>query len=86
MERLAESSEWAEDLYRRTFPSADLAELRNLALVGLLLARSARHRQESRGLHFLSDCPTTDSVPRETWAIPENGGFRLESRELGGSA
>jgi L-aspartate oxidase len=86
VERLAESSEWAEDLYRRTLPSPDLAELRNIALVGWLLSRCAGHRGESRGLHFLIDRPETDPVPRETWVVPARGGFRLESRDLGGSA
>ena len=86
IERLAETSDWVEDLYRRTSPSVDLAELRNIALVGLLLARSARHRNESRGLHFLIDAPDTDPVPRETWIVPDGEGFRLESRSLGGSA
>ena len=86
VERLTESRNWVEDLYCRTRPSADLAELRNIALVGLLLARSARHRGESRGLHFLTDQPHPDPVPRETWVIPDHGDFRVESRDLGGSA
>jgi len=60
--------------------------LRNIALVGRLLARSARHRGESRGLHFLVERPEPDPVPRETWIVPDAGDFRLESRDLGGSA
>ncbi len=86
IERLAAASAWAEDLYARARPSADLAELRNIALVGLLLARAARHREESRGLHFLADHPETDPIPRETWIVSGPGGFQLESRSLGGSA
>lgn len=86
IERLAESREWAEDLFRRTRPSVDLAELRNISLAGYLLARSARHRRESRGLHFLTDHPEPDPVALETWVLPEGGDFRLESRPIGGSA
>ncbi len=73
---------WAEDLYRRTRPSGDLAELRNIALAGLLLSRSARHRSESRGLHFLTDRPETDPEALETWSRLTPDGILIESRGL----
>ena len=37
-----------------------LAGLRNLALVGRLVAAAALHRRESRGAHWRADYPTTD--------------------------
>jgi len=53
-----------EQHYRDYFVTANMIELRNIALVSLLIIESALTRRESRGLHFLADYPRT----RDTFA------------------
>lgn len=49
--------EETESLFRRSTPSRELCELRNMINVGYLIMRQAKERKESRGLHFSIDYP-----------------------------
>jgi len=48
------------DYFLRYPVNRDLLELRNIALVGDLIIRSALWREESRGLHYVEDYPERD--------------------------
>ena len=53
-----------EQHYRDYFVTPNMIELRNIALVSLLIIQSALIRKESRGLHYLVDYPKTRDVYR----------------------
>lgn len=46
-----------EDLFRRTKPTRQLCELRNIINIAYLVTRQAMDRKESRGLHYTVDYP-----------------------------
>lgn len=49
-----------ENYYKRTKVRDNILELRNLTTIAYLIIRSALRREESRGLHFMSDYPDKD--------------------------
>ena len=56
-----------EQHYKDYFVSQDMIELRNIALVSLLIIESALNRKESRGLHYLVDYPESqEKLARNT--------------------
>jgi L-aspartate oxidase len=59
-----------DDYYGNFKVSADLLELRNLAVVADLIVRSAIARKESRGLHYTADYPEALPVAENTVLVP----------------
>ena len=52
--------EETENLFKRSKPSRQLCELRNIINIGYLVMRQALERKESRGLHYTVDYPHPD--------------------------
>jgi L-aspartate oxidase len=46
-----------EDYYKKSKVSMELIELRNLSTIAYLIILSALRRNESRGLHYMTDYP-----------------------------
>ncbi len=57
LRRLRDIRHTVERLYCDSLINPDLVELRNIALLAELIVLCARHRRESRGLHFTLDYP-----------------------------
>jgi len=62
LDRLYLLYEETERLYANTVVAPQLLELRNLITIGYLIARSAKERKESRGLHY-----TVDYTKKSDW-------------------
>ncbi len=68
-----------EQHYRDYFVSPNMIELRNIALISMLIIQSALQRKESRGLHFLIDHPETrKECANDTRFRKKNGGMLAE--------
>jgi len=60
-----------ESMYSAHRFSRDMVELRNIALVSLMIIEAAMQRKESRGLHYTTDFPETLEAQR-TWTLLTN--------------
>ena len=69
LRRLANLRKEIREYYFDYLVTQDTLELRNLALVGELIVRSAQLRKESRGLHYTLDYPETKRLARDTVLI-----------------
>ena len=71
--RINQIMETIEKLYYDYGVSADIAELRNIALVSKLVVESALSRKESRGLHYMLEYPDKnpdferDTILKKKW-------------------
>jgi L-aspartate oxidase len=56
-----------EDYYKKSKISGELVELRNLSAIAFLIITSALRRNESRGLHYMTDYPNkSDKYLKDT--------------------
>ncbi len=66
-----------EEHYRDYFVTPNMIELRNIALVSLLIIQSALLRKESRGLHYLVDYPEPHDIYRDDTKFRKKKGGML---------
>lgn len=71
-----------EQHYKDYFVTPDMIELRNIALVSLLITQSALTRKESRGLHYLVDYPEPVAAFAHDTRFKRKKGGRLGEIEL----
>lgn len=70
--RIALMATEVDDYYHRFEVSRPMLELRNLCQVAQLMVDCARHRKESRGLHYNSDHPAMVDLAIDTILKPAN--------------
>ncbi len=70
--RIKTLREEIRDHYRKNRVTNDNLELRNIALVAELIITCALERQESRGLHYITDYPDTEKEAKDTILAPTN--------------
>lgn len=58
--------------------TSNMVELRNIALISLVIIQSAQHRKESRGLHYLVDHTQTNKEIKQTVFKRKKGGEKWE--------
>jgi len=58
--RMCDIAKEIEQHYKDYYVTANMVELRNIALVALMIIHAALQRKESRGLHYIVDYPLQD--------------------------